>query len=173
MEKINWEEVTNFAPSEFPEDPDGCAEPELIYRLDHFRDSLPFGCRIYPSPAPGALARRDNEGSAHYANSEIRSRGVDVFCEGEVFHTYLKALRSGLWRGVGLYFDTFYLDRSWFMFHLDIMKRGDRQDTAIWFRDFTGEYKYPDYDEVANLLLSKYLFHYGHIAFFAKRRKTD
>jgi hypothetical protein len=143
-------QVQHFRPSEFPESVEW-GDPVLFGRLDAFRGAL--GCRIFPSPARGGLARFEwaDRFSWHYCDreGEIRSRAVDVFCECSAIHAYTQALASQLWGGVGVYFDTRYNQKPWIMFHLDTRQPGDRhakQTALVWFRDRTGQYHYPQYN---------------------------
>ncbi len=131
--KIEWDKVDYFAPDEFSENPNICADPYLIYALDKYRQIL--GKAVHPSPVKGALARfTGSPASRHFAapsSSKPRlSIAIDVFCETDIFHAWTTALHSGLWKGVGVYFDTQYKSQSWCMLHLD-----RRPIQTLWYRD--------------------------------------
>ena len=140
------EQLLYFAPAEFPEWI-GYGHPKLFYSLDEYRALL--GCRIYPSPAPGALARFDwnDRKSQHYAEKEglALSKAVDVFPDCSIQIAFLQALTSQLWGGVGVYFDTEYNGESWPMLHLDIRNPG--AFTAIWFRINKHDYRSPQFNK--------------------------
>jgi len=127
--EIEWDKVNYFEPDEFSEDPDKYADPALIYSLDIFREMLQY--KIYPSPVTGALARFDDgkSGSRHYAVSR-KSDAIDIFCNTSILEAWTIAIRSGLWKGIGVYFDTFYRNRDWCMLHLD-----NRSTNLLWYRD--------------------------------------
>lgn len=130
---IDWSKIEHFKKLEFSEDPDKCANPSLIYSLDSYRKRLDKS--IYPSPVPGALARfnKESKTSRHYA-IERKSDAIDVFCEAPIFQAWSIAMHSGLWNGIGVYFDTKYCNKPWCMLHLDKRKYG-----SLWFRE-NGEY---------------------------------
>ena len=123
-----------FTPNEFPEDIK-YADKSLLYSLDDLRGFI--GVPIYPSPVPGALARFGNTTSMH----KIPSKAIDVFIQGDTAETYTKILQSGLFNGVGVYFDTYYRNKSWVMFHLD-----KRDKKLIWYRD-KYVYHYPQEED--------------------------
>jgi len=116
-----------FQPQEFPEDLK-FADPELLLRMDELRGFIKIP--IHPSPVPGALARFDAgaSDSEHYAVNR-KSRAVDFFCEADPFEAFTKILHSGLFHRVGVYFDTYYKNRKWVMFHVDL-----KETPLIWFR---------------------------------------
>jgi hypothetical protein len=133
--------IQRFIPSEFSEDPEKYADPELIYALDSF--AIALGSPVHPSPAPGALARFDGSvTSRHYAINR-RSDGSDVFCSCPIFKAWSTALQAGEFNGIGVYFDTHYRGDSWPMLHLDMRPPGKR---IVWFRDEEGRYHYPKTD---------------------------
>ena len=135
---INWENVEYFDPNvdKFPEGELNLACPELIYQLNTFRKVL--GRPIYPSPVKGALARQSgSENSRHYAVNRL-SDAIDVFCTGDPFHTWITAITSKLWGGIGIYPFTRFQGREWVMFHLDM-----RPGMTLWVRDRDGAYYYP------------------------------
>jgi hypothetical protein len=154
---INWDLVNYFKPEEFSENPDIYAEPDLIYALDKTRKKLKH--KINPSPIPGALARFDDGSSTsrHYVDlaKNKKSIAVDVFCDCNPTEMFITALDSRLWRGIGIYFDTFYNNELHCMFHLD--RRQGVNKTAIWFRD-TRKYNYQSnisFWQNLSILLSK------------------
>ena len=137
-----------FKPSEFPESISH-ADPELLTKLDQLRDYVGFP--IYPSPVPGALARFDigKKASQHYA-VDRKSTAVDIFCHGEPFESFVKICKSGLFKRIGIYFDTWFRGRKWVMFHIDLLDKD-----LTWFRN-DGEYTYSNqirfYDELFKFL---------------------
>ena len=50
-EPINWSKVYKLSPGEFSENPNSCAEPDLMYALGNLRQLL--HARMFPSPAKG------------------------------------------------------------------------------------------------------------------------
>lgn len=138
---IKWDEIKYFKKHEFPENPDIYAEPQLIINLNDYRKLL--NKRVYPSPVPGALARFDDKakGSEHYAISR-KSTAIDVFPEGSILRAWMVALTSGLWSGIGVYFDTEFRGKDWCMLHLD-----NREDPLIWYRLNKKDYYYPLHSE--------------------------
>lgn len=125
---IDWSKVDCFTKAEFPEDPDKYADVFMIYSLDKLRDLLQQP--IHVSPVSGALARFDNgaDYSRHYAVNR-KSDAIDIFCETNIFEAWSIAIRSGLWGGVGVYFDTFYNNKRHCMLHLD-----KRPNNSLWYR---------------------------------------
>lgn len=151
---IDWSgRVLNFTPGEFSEDPDRWAEPELIYRLQKFRDIM--GVAIFPSPDPGALARIDSEDtrSLHFASEiqGVKSRAVDVFVKAPPRRVFIEALASQLWGGIGINFNRTYSRKTWTLFHLDIRPLGHyhaHPTALVWFSERRGGgYKYPQYSD--------------------------
>jgi len=145
MKKINWNNkekadyIEYFDSGEFPESPDIYAEPRLILNLNEYRKILKS--RVHPSPVSGALARFDDkaEDSEHYA-VDRKSKAVDVFPEGSILRAWTVAVTSGLWTGVGVYFDTEFRYKKWCMLHLD-----NRKESLIWYRLNKKDYYYPLY----------------------------
>lgn len=135
---MDWNKINNFTKGEFPEDPEQFADLQLIRNLDKFRDIL--NCRLFPSPRSGALARFDIEAetSQHYA-VDRKSTGVDAFPDCPIWKAWMHAVSCGLWKGIGVYFDTYYKNKPWNMLHLDIRKQ---QRISLWFR-VGKEYYYP------------------------------
>jgi len=127
MDAINWGLIEFFTPGEFSEDPNLYAEPQLIMNLDEYRRQL--GRRVHPSPVKGALARLDGSTTTeHYAVGR-KSTAVDIFPEGSILEAWTLALVSGLWGGIGVYFDTKYAYKPHCMLHLDLRKKH-----LIWYR---------------------------------------
>ena len=137
---IEWDKITYFNKSEFFEDPDLYADPGLIYALDITRDKLQSP--IFPSPVRGALARTDIKAcdSQHYVDTERKSVAIDVFCDVSPMQAWCNAIETRLWSAVGIYFDTYYANKSHCMFHLDRRKKNGK--TILWLRN-NHEYMYP------------------------------
>jgi|GEM_PF-2560627 len=153
---ITWTKAPDFKPSEFAENPDKFADPQLIYGLQDYRNLL--GRKVFPSPVPGALARSDKD-SQHFYNLEsgIRSRAGDVFVEGCPAEAWQIAVTSQLWGGVGLYLDTKYKGKKWPMLHLDLRSLGEnhsKEMVLLWIRTKKGKYRYPQHEKGG----MKYLF---------------
>lgn len=161
MAIINGIQMPNFEEHEFSEDPALYANITLLKNLQLYRDSL--GKKIFPSQASGALARFDGrKKSMHFVRKQINretlidedypaknSKAIDIFCECLIFEAWTIALSSGLFNGVGVYFDTKNnYGRPQPMLHLDL-----RPLPLIWFRD-NGKYFYPhkNYDFFRNLM---------------------
>ncbi len=144
MAEINWAQITHFSPGEFPADPDRYADPELIRRLDRFRELA--GRRVFPSPIERGFVRldRSDADSMHFCDADgaVRSRAIDVFAEGAPLKNWITAISCGLWGGVGVYFGTFYGARShlWPMLHLDI--RPADGPPVMWCRTPDKNYRY-------------------------------
>lgn len=134
---INWNDIKNFSSTEFPEDPNKYANPELIYVLQDLR--VLYNMKIYPSPVSGALARFTGSiTSQHYVGSKTEptrlSTGIDVFPEGVPFAFLCTVLKIPTILGIGIYIDTNGPDgKPWVMFHLDIRRKGFTKDIPlIW-----------------------------------------
>lgn len=138
---IDWNKIKYFKKHHFSEDPDIYAEPQLIMNLDNYRKQL--GNRVYPSPVEGALARFEDtaKGSEHYAISR-KSTAIDIFPKGSILKAWTVAVASGLWTGIGVYFDTKYRGKPWCMLHLD-----NREKRLIWYRLNKKDYYYPLHSE--------------------------
>ena len=140
MAIINGIDMPNFSPGEFSEDPNEFAHPELLTKAQEFRTLL--RAKIFPSKAKGALARMyGNQTSMHYVNrvyGNNLSKAWDIFCNTHIFKAWTVALNCGLWKGIGVYFDTHGNNgKPWPMLHLDL-----RPKPLLWYRD-DGEYVYP------------------------------
>jgi len=149
MRKINWKDITRFAPSEFPEDPDKYAEPELIYRANFYR--IKSNRIIKPSPVSGALARFDGGDSEHVVKDNKKSSALDIFQEGIPIENFTLLFSLRLFNGVGIYLDTAGPDgRPWIMFHIDLRHVGyDYGIPLIWIavkRHGETKYRYPQYE---------------------------
>lgn len=162
---VNWKDIRNFSPNEFPENPELYAEPELIYTLQDLRDL--YSKRIYPSPAPGALARFDgSEESQHFVGPDgklRKSTGVDVFVEGCPFEFYSSILKIQNIKGIGIYLDTKWIDGNpRVMFHIDIRRKGyNNAMPLIWIakkENGIRKYFYPQIDNSKYKLLSNNFF---------------
>lgn len=155
---INWDYVHNLSPGEFSEDPNEFADPALMYSLGNFRKLS--GCRMFPSPVSGALARfYGSSKSQHYA-VDRKSTASDMFIEGVPFDILSKLLHSNLFIGIGIYLDTKGPDGlPWVMFHLDIRPI---PTPVIWITTkvcneagiFSDEYTYPKKDNTHWRLLN-------------------
>lgn len=153
MMNIKGVNIKNFSKSEFPEDPEECAEVRLLLRLDKFRDIL--GEPIYPSPVKGALAR-DNPRSQHHYDPDkgIKSKAVDCFCAAKPLKVYSLALVSQLFGGIGVYPDGYFKEQRWTRFHFDIRRLGTNhihQTTLVWYQSENGMV-YPEYENSWDLL---------------------
>ena len=164
---INWEEIYKLESNEFSEDPDKYADHELIYALSDIRQFTQR--KLRPSKASGALARFEGSiTSQHYVGSmgypERKSTASDIFCEGIPFSTYSSIIASRLFKGVGVYLDTYGPDGlPWVMFHVDIRPRGFNQNSPlIWIVEKSegkNVYKYPQAEpQYWSLLNDKALF---------------
>jgi len=120
--------MKNFKPEEFSEDIKH-ADPKLLINLDNLRDII--GAEVYPSPAKGALARFDfgSESSQHYAVDRL-STAIDFFCNSDPFEAWVKIIKSNLFTRVGIYFDTYFNNRKWVMFHVDL-----KDQSLMWTRN--------------------------------------
>jgi hypothetical protein len=122
-----------FKKDEFPEDIK-YANPELLTKLDMLREFI--NKPIYPSPAPGALARfSGSTTSRHYAVNRL-SDACDIFIDCNTFDAFLLILQSKLFNRVGVYFDTYFHNKPHTMFHVDL-----KDQQLIWYRD-AGKYFY-------------------------------
>jgi hypothetical protein len=141
---INWNVVPNFSPNEFSEDQNIYANADLIYSLQATRNDL--NVPIYPSPAPGALARTTPRAatSMHYADPAkgILSRAVDFFVEGNPVRAFFTLLGGAHFVRIGIYFDKHFDGQQWVMFHADRSSQVNKQG-MIWYTTETGEYRYP------------------------------
>lgn len=112
-----------FSPSEFPPGELERANPILLQLLGRLRDSL--GAPIYPSPAPGALARLDgSEASKHYAVGR-QSTAIDVFTEAPSAEFFRHAVHW--FTGVGFYPFGQRRGTRWPRWHLDM------RDSPLWW----------------------------------------
>jgi hypothetical protein len=134
----------NFDSSEFSEDPTKYAHPDLIKKLQAQRDFN--GAAIYPSEATGATARMyaadmtESEYKSIYMKNPSRhcvlidrkSTAQDWFSALDPYQTLCQILRSGLWYGVGIYFDTRdNHGKNAVMFHTDF----GRARRLLWLRE--------------------------------------
>jgi hypothetical protein len=143
---INGVNMPNFKASEFSEDPEENAHPHLLERLQKYRTIL--GKPVIPSQTPGALARFDDDsaGSMHYAVCRY-SKAIDVFPDCDIFEAFIVAVRSGLFYGIGVYFDTHINGEYKPMLHLDL-----RPSLLMW-------YKYDSSPDFYSKLLSEFNLH--------------
>jgi len=136
--RINNVQMPNFSKDEFSEDPDLYAHPEMLFNLQVQRTK--WGHPFVLSKAQGALARFDDKavGSQHYAMNRY-STAIDGFPQMNIFKAWSMALNSGLWGGIGVYFDTKNnrgVEQP--MLHLDTR---ERFEPTLWYRD-KGKYVY-------------------------------
>lgn len=123
-------DIPNFSTGEFSEDVHIYAASGLMIRAQDQRDQLD-AC-MYPSPVAGALARfgTKSKTSRHFAVGRL-STAFDWFSQASPFKTWCKVISSGLWHGMGIYFDTHYRGMNWVMFHTDYGRMGN---PVYWFR---------------------------------------
>lgn len=149
---IDWEKVKYYNPErdQFSENPDEYAEPELIYTLDKFRSMVKIPLR--PSRIDGSLARFEgHEQSRHYAIDRL-SDAIKVCPDGSLRKTWLVAICSGLWGGVGLYPYLKNQGISEPTLHLDlrpVAEGNSHRYTIIWFKDIDGEHYFPQFEKRA------------------------
>lgn len=141
---VNWSLVNHFSPSEFPDDPDQNLEQEVVLALDAYRKRL--GKRIFPSKAPGAVARFDgSKTSQHYAVGR-RSSAIDFFCEGVPISNLFTLVEMKVFTRIGVYLDTNGNDGlPWVMFHADLKPPTPGMST-MWITEKVGgknKYRYP------------------------------
>ena len=125
---INWDEIKNFKPIDFPENPDTYADSLIIYTLQAYR----AGIRklIFPSPVKGALARfSGSTDSQHYVGEPLKpirkSTAVDIFVEGIPMENLFYLFSFPIIQGLGIYLHTNGPDgKPWIMFHIDTRKEG-------------------------------------------------
>lgn len=134
---VDWSDIENFSPGEFPAGVLEKIEPGFIYALEFFRVQL--GCIVNPSPLVGGWIREGgSETSRHYVGNGRKSDAGDVFCDCDPFHALIVAIRCGF-TGIGLYFDTKYDGKPHWMLHLD-KRPTSNGNPVIWVRDKSGKY---------------------------------
>lgn len=132
---INWSKIPNFKPEHFPENPDLYSDPKIMYALQSIRSKSRQ--LIFPSPAPGALARFDgNEATQHYVGNALnptrKSTAIDFFMEGIPIQNLCTVMTITEIKGIGVYLDTFGPDgKLWVMFHIDVRENGFTDDLAL------------------------------------------
>jgi hypothetical protein len=144
---IEWETVKYFSKSEFSEDPDKCAKPNLIYSINTLRGLC--NCPIHPSPVSGALARTSgSKKSRHYA-IDRKSDALDFLVKGDFFPIFCTIISCRLFRGIGVYFDGMYNGKPAIRYHVDLREKGlNIFEPLIWFQEEKGEgVKYPQSNE--------------------------
>ena len=153
-------ELKNFSENEFSENY-MYGSYKLFWNIQKQRDIL--GKRIFPSMAYGALARfsKEDEYSKHFSNkTTILSTALDWFTDGDPFQTWVSCITSGLWDGVGVYFDTNGNDGNpAVMFHTDF----GRKNKAYWFRrwnSFKNESMYVNHND--NHFWNQLLYNFTH-----------
>ena len=115
----------------------------ILSRIQAYRNMLKSPFSI--SMANGALIRfGGRKTSEHYVGVSSKgpliklSRAIDGFPDCNIFKAWTTALSSGMFSGVGVYFDTKNNHgKPQPMLHLDL-----RPAPLIWYRD-KGEYFYP------------------------------
>lgn len=125
MELVNWKNVEYF--KELKNRPDILGvNPDLIYKLDTFRDIL--NKSIIVSPVDGAIVAKDG----HSPNSfHYKGEAIDVFPKCNPFLVLGALLRYNPFGGIGFYFDTYLGNTKTMMCHFDIRKT---DQIIIWFR---------------------------------------
>lgn len=138
---IDWKTVYKLSAREFSEDPNEHAEPKLIYSLGFLRKLT--NEKMFPSPAPGALARMEGRNSSQHFAVGRKSTASDVFCEGIPIANVFSILSSKWFNGVGIYIDTIGPDGlPWIMFHLDLRPIGfDTETPLIWITEKEYDFK--------------------------------
>ena len=121
-----------FKPNEFSEDIKYAA-PSLLFSLNFLRGFIQ--APIFPSPAPGALARFNGSSkSQHYVGDEdhpIRlSTAIDVFIDLPPFEAFVKIIKSKAFNRIGVYTDVSFHGKHHVMFHIDLKPR-----ELMWYRD--------------------------------------
>lgn len=141
--------MRNFKEKEFPSGEFNFAHPILLEKLDDLRDFI--GYPIYPSPVKNALARFDGrKSSQHYVGDGKLSKAIDVFVNCNSFEVFIKILLSRHFKRIGVYFDTFYKNKKWVMFHLDL-----KDQNLVWYRDKYG-YVYSTQENFYHKLICKF-----------------
>lgn len=144
MKKHNLQDINHFSENEFPEGVLEHVSPELIKKLDEFREKL--GVAVTPSPVEtGWIRTHGSETSRHYVgrNADLRlSDAGDVFPNCDLFYAMVVAIQVGF-KGIGLYYDTFYGGKKRPMLHLDLR---ESEKPVIWVRkgNYTTIFPRPD-----------------------------
>lgn len=147
MAIINGVDMPNFTKKEIPEFASKLMSKQILENVQKYRSILnrPFSI----SSAYGALFRFDGrKSSEHYVIVDpitdrlIKpSTAIDGFPYCNIFQAWTLALSSGLFGGIGVYFDTKNNHGDYGpMLHLDL-----RQNNLIWYRS-NGIYYYPGKD---------------------------
>lgn len=138
-------QITRFKASEFPENPEKCADVFFLRELNAF--AIKLKAAVFPSPVKGALCRfSGSKTSRHYAE-ERRSDACDIFCNCPIAKAWTTAVQR--FPGVGVYFDTHYRGGPWPMLHVDM-----RPKALVWYRD-DGKYHYPSEPSFYQTLFEK------------------
>lgn len=158
MAIINDVDMPNFTHKEIPPIVAKYMDKLILSRIQIFRNLIE--CPFNISMSAGALIRFDgSKTSEHYVviksgpyKTEKSSKAIDGFPSCNIFKAWTTALSSGLFSGIGVYFDTSNnYGMSQPMLHLDL-----RPKSLIWYRD-KDEYFYPhkdkDFFRKLNLLL--------------------
>jgi len=148
MAIINGVDMPNFTKKEIPEFAAGLISKQMLENIQKYRTIIrnPFNISL----AYGALFRFDGrKSSEHYVIVDPTtdrlikpSTAIDGFPVCDIFKAWSMALSSGLFNGIGVYFDTNNNHgHPQPMLHLDL-----RVSPLIWYRD-KGEYFYPHKDK--------------------------
>ena len=140
---IKGVDMPNFSIKEIPQHVSPYMSRLILSRIQIYRNLLE--CPFNISMAHGALIRFDgSKTSEHYViktttgQIEKLSRAIDGFPDCDIFKAWTITLSSGMFTGVGVYFDTrnnHGVPQP--MLHLDL-----RSTPLIWYRN-GGEYFYP------------------------------
>jgi hypothetical protein len=135
---IDWSDIENFTPGEFPAGVLEKMSPDFIYKLEFFRVQL--ACTVNPSPVKGGWIRTDGSvTSQHFIGSDGNMRlssAGDVFVNCDPIHALLIAVRCGF-GGIGIYFDKVLNDKPTLMLHLDTRSSASG-NPIIWLQDKDG-----------------------------------
>ncbi|MDY6910747.1 MAG: hypothetical protein SVM79_00070 [Chloroflexota bacterium] len=156
-----------FDASEFPTNEVKYTDPHLFIALSKQRqifDDFLNGCTIRPSRAAGALARLDGlETSQHFAKKNMSrlSCACDWFPGRgpSILQVFNLVVSSGLWGGVGVYFNKFS-NSAWskdIMLHTDLRPKDKYPFTFIWFDDKEGIRHYPQFSPIEMIAFNRLL----------------
>jgi hypothetical protein len=158
-EYLDWSRLNNFSKGEFIDNVDYYTRPDFLYSLQDLRNRMGRN-KIFPSPVEGSFVRLSGDRSSHHFADPVHDEWADagdIFCEGIPIENLLLIYSMKVFGGIGVYFDTFYNNTGWVMFHLD--KRPMRVDgmPLIWFctQEENGRvYHYPQRDKEKWKLIS-------------------
>lgn len=157
---INNVNMPNFTDKEFPPEKANNMSRRVLKNIQKYRSML--NCPFSISLNDGALVRYNGRKTSEHRVilnpftlfPEKLSTVVDGFPDCNIFKAWTIAISSGMFSGVGVYFDTKNnYGKPQPMLHLDL-----RPVPLIWYRD-KGEYFYPhqgkDFFENLSILLIK------------------